>query len=204
MSYSNSWLIQQIITGNSPKYNYFLSDRCIQNADWDTHCFNECFVAPFTIDGTTYNTLTHWIMAQKAALFYDYTTMEKIIQTKQAAHAKLLACYIKNFDEEVWLAHAYSIVVKGNLHKFKKHYHLQRKLLNTQQNVIVAVTAQDNIWGNGLAYFSKELSNPLKWKGSNLLGYALMDVRDILQAQQAMQFVPKQQQFMSALSIARS
>jgi hypothetical protein len=53
MSYSNSWLIQQIITGNSPKYNYFLSDRCIQNADWDTHCFNECFVAPFTIDGTT-------------------------------------------------------------------------------------------------------------------------------------------------------
>lgn len=180
MNYSNAWLIQQIITGETPTYTCFLSDRCMQNADWNTNCFNENYYAPFKIDGITYLTMQHWLMAQKAALFYDFVTMEKIIASKTAAHAKLLANQIHNVDEDVWLANAYALVVKGNVNKFAQNNELKQKLLNTGNSVIVAITSTDCIWGNGLKFEKNIAFNPFKWKGANLQGYALMQVRDIL------------------------
>lgn len=180
MNYSNAWLIQQIITGETPTYTCFLSDRCMQNADWDTNCLNENFYAPFKVEGITYLTIQHWLMAQKAALFYDFIAMEKIIACKTAAHAKLLANQIRNVDEDVWLANAYALVVKGNVHKFAQNSALKQKLLNTGNAIIVAITSTDCIWGNGLKFEKNIALNPFKWKGANLQGYALMQVRDIL------------------------
>lgn len=186
MNYSNAWLIQQIITGETPSYTCFLSDRCMQNADWDTNCFNENYYAPFKVEGIVYNTVQHWLMAQKAALFYDAVSMEKIIACKTAAHAKLLGSQIKQVDEDVWLANAYALVVKGNVHKFAQHGTLKQKLINTSHSIIVAITPNDCLWGNGMNYQPNQPFNPIKWKGANLLGYALMDVRDILLAEKEM------------------
>ena len=36
------------------------------------------------------------------------------------------------------------------------------------------------IWGIRLAVSSPEAQNPMKWRGQNLLGFALMEVRDEL------------------------
>ena len=38
----------------------------------------------------------------------------------------------------------------------------------------------DRIWGIGLAADPPEAHDPLPWRGLNLLGFALMDVRDAL------------------------
>ncbi|MEN0050216.1 MAG: NADAR domain-containing protein, partial [Bacteroidota bacterium] len=38
----------------------------------------------------------------------------------------------------------------------------------------------DRIWGIGLAADANNIENPDTWKGLNLLGYALMEVRDQL------------------------
>lgn len=35
----------------------------------------------------------------------------------------------------------------------------------------------DKIWGIGLAEDAENIENPLTWKGLNLLGFALMEVR---------------------------
>jgi hypothetical protein len=37
---------------------------------------------------------------------------------------------------------------------------------------------QFNIWGIGMAKTDKHIHNPARWKGENLLGFALMEVRD--------------------------
>jgi predicted NAD-dependent protein-ADP-ribosyltransferase YbiA (DUF1768 family) len=36
----------------------------------------------------------------------------------------------------------------------------------------------DSVWGIGLATDEPSIENPLQWRGENLLGYALMEVRD--------------------------
>lgn len=38
----------------------------------------------------------------------------------------------------------------------------------------------DRIWGIGLAADNLEVENPNVWRGLNLLGFALMEVRDFL------------------------
>lgn len=38
----------------------------------------------------------------------------------------------------------------------------------------------DNIWGIRLSAGSPEAQEPQKWRGKNLLGFALMEVRDEL------------------------
>lgn len=87
---------------------------------------------------------------------------------------------ITNFDEKVWNTHRYDIVMEGNLHKFQQHHDLKTFLLNTHDRILVEASPVDAIWGVGLAVDNEKISNPSQWKGLNLLGFALMEVRDQL------------------------
>jgi len=53
-------------------------------------------------------------------------------------------------------------------------------LLNTNERILVEASPVDPIWGIGMAADHKEVNNPEKWQGLNLLGFALMEVRDEL------------------------
>jgi ribA/ribD-fused uncharacterized protein len=44
----------------------------------------------------------------------------------------------------------------------------------------VEASPVDPVWGIGLSQENEHCQNPLKWKGLNLLGFALMEVRDTL------------------------
>lgn len=54
------------------------------------------------------------------------------------------------------------------------------QLLETGDAVLVEASPLDKIWGIGLARDNADASNPKKWKGLNLLGKALMAVREDL------------------------
>jgi len=86
----------------------------------------------------------------------------------------------KNFDAAVWDSSAYSIVVEGNRHKFSQHENLLKFLLSTGNKVLVEASPSDAIWGIGLPQDSNEAMNPFRWRGTNLLGFVLMEVRDSL------------------------
>jgi len=46
--------------------------------------------------------------------------------------------------------------------------------------VLVEASPYDKIWGIGMSVDNENIENPLTWKGLNLLGFALMEVRDEL------------------------
>jgi ribA/ribD-fused uncharacterized protein len=71
-------------------------------------------------------------------------------------------------------------VVEGNLHKFSQDENLKEFLLNTNERILVEASPMDKIWGIGLAADHPNIENPILWKGENLLGFALMEVRDEL------------------------
>ncbi|QZK91666.1 NADAR family protein [Flavobacterium sp. CHNK8] len=143
-------------------------------------CFSQWWVSPFIVDGITYKTAEHWMMAKKAELFNDNEVLEKIIQANSPAEAKKLGREVRNYDDTLWLASRYEIAKQGNLHKFHQNSDLKAFLVNTKERVLVEASPVDAIWGIGMAGDHKDVLNPEKWRGLNLLGFVLMEVRDEL------------------------
>jgi ribA/ribD-fused uncharacterized protein len=70
--------------------------------------------------------------------------------------------------------------VEGNKYKFSQHESLKNYLLQTGDKIIVEASPFDKIWGIGMAKNNIHAMNPFEWKGDNLLGFVLMEVRDSL------------------------
>lgn len=181
MKYNNDWLRDKYKTEEQIKYIFFWGHQPSKDGSITKTCFSQWWPAPFEVDGITYPTAEHWMMAGKARLFNDTTVLKKILQANTPKAVKQLGREIQNFDPSVWDEQKFSIVVTGNWHKFSQHEALKTFLLNTGNRVLVEASPVDAIWGIGMAEDHTNITNPLLWKGQNLLGYALMEVRDKLQ-----------------------
>jgi len=180
MKYSIDWLKNQIENGLHPEYLFFWGHSQKMAGVTDKSCFSQWWPAPFIVDGTTYATAEHWMMAKKALLFDDKKSFDSIITANTPATAKKLGRAVKNFNAGIWTSKAFELVTEGNLHKFSQHEALKQFLLQTSDKILVEASPVDFIWGIGLSLESDHANDPFKWKGTNLLGFALMEVRDQL------------------------
>lgn len=144
-------------------------------------CLSQWYPAPFEIEGRVYATAEHWMMASKARLF-DPSMIDAILAHPDPAAAKALGRKIQHFDDQVWQQQRFGLVVAGNLAKFSQHPELQAFLLATGDQVLVEAAPNDRIWGIGLAADDPNAQQPSTWQGLNLLGFALMQVRDQLKS----------------------
>jgi ribA/ribD-fused uncharacterized protein len=120
------------------------------------------------------------MMAEKARLFKDEETRAQILTAGSPKAAKELGRRVKRFDEQEWERVRFGLVVEGNLAKFSQNAGLGRFLLSTVDKVLVEASPVDRIWGIGMAADDEQSENPEGWRGLNLLGFALMEVRDRL------------------------
>ncbi|RYZ28700.1 MAG: NADAR family protein, partial [Sphingobacteriales bacterium] len=148
-------------------------------------CLSQWWDAPFKADSKQYPTAEHYMMAQKARLFGDEDAYAKTLLAKKPAEVKEIGRTVRNFEPGIWDANKYRIVVEGNYHKFNADKAIRDYLLATKQRVLVEASPVDKIWGIGLAADDERVHNPSAWQGENLLGYALMEVRDLLLKEQA-------------------
>ena len=162
------------------KFLFFWGHQPNEDGSISKTCFSQWWLSSFEVDNVTYKTAEHWMMAKKAELFKDHVVLEKILQAKSPAEAKKLGRQVMNYHENLWLAARFEIVKEGNNHKFSQNPELKTFLLNTKNRVLVEASPVDAIWGIGMAGDHKDVMNPEKWRGLNLLGFALMEVRDEL------------------------
>ena len=163
-----AWLM---FWGHTPSKDGCVTKSCFSQW-WDGH--------PFTHAGVVYATAEHFMMAEKARLFGDEATLSRILAARTPAEAKKLGRLVQGFDDERWLEARWDIVVQGNLAKFGQHQELSAILLQTGSRVLVEASPFDRIWGIGMAASAQGAEDPGRWKGLNLLGFALMEVRERL------------------------
>ncbi|MGL4760654.1 MAG: NADAR family protein [Sarcina sp.] len=161
------------------KYIYFWGHRKGKKGVTKS-CFSQWYDSDFTVDGVLYNCAEQFMMAQKAKLFGDEEIYAQILETSEQFRIKYLGRQVKDFDEEVWQAQRYNIVLKGNIAKFSQNEEIKEFLVNTGYKVIVEASPYDIIWGIGMSEQEAMQSSPTQWKGENLLGFALMEARDII------------------------
>ncbi len=142
--------------------------------------FSQWWEAEFEAEGVKYASCEHYMMAGKARVFGDAEALAEILAAKTPAEAKKLGRKVRNFDTATWDAHKYGIVCAGNWWKFSQQRELGEFLLRTRPQVLVEASPFDAIWGIGLKGEDERAQNPQTWRGKNLLGFALMEVRDSL------------------------
>jgi ribA/ribD-fused uncharacterized protein len=175
-------LQQHVAEGGQVKYLFFWGHTGKPGAAVGKECLSQWYPAPFELDGHTYATTEHFMMAEKARLFGDEATRAAIITAPHPDVAKRLGRTIGGFEDDVWNAARFDIVVRGNEVKFSQHLELRTFLLTTGTRVLVEASPVDAIWGIGLAQDDARAVNPAAWRGLNLLGFALMEVRARLQS----------------------
>ncbi|MEL6930002.1 MAG: NADAR family protein [Cyanobacteria bacterium J06600_6] len=178
--YNRQDLIDYLDRGNKVKYLYFWGHRKNLDNSVGQSCFSQWYEASFLLDDIEYQTAEHYMMAEKARLFGDRQTLEKILAANSPGEAKKLGRLVQNFQEETWLKSRQEIVIRGNLGKFKQNEQLGKFLINTGDRILVEASPIDRIWGIGMDRNDFDVANPHKWKGLNLLGFALMEVRNTL------------------------
>lgn len=143
-------------------------------------CLSQWWPQPFTVDGVLYPTAEHWMMAGKARLFDDAEGLAAVLAANGPGAAKAAGRKVRGFDEERWREARYDLVVAGNLAKFGQHRDLGDVLRRTGRKVLVEASPFDRIWGIGMSRTHEDVGRPSRWRGLNLLGFALMDVRERL------------------------
>ena len=183
---SRDELIQCHQSGNHFKYLAFWGHQPKTKNIADKSCLSNWFPAPFTIDGVTYPTSEHHMMAQKALLFGDQDIFEQIVAADSPGKVKSLGRKVKNFSDDLWVRKRFEIVLEGNLAKFSQNPALMTFLLSTKNCVIIEASPLDKVWGVGLAADDPKIENPTLWEGENLLGFVLMETRERILQQSVM------------------
>ncbi|MFC0496493.1 NADAR family protein [Streptomyces mutabilis] len=179
---SREALVERVRAGARIKYLCFWGHRPRPDGLIGPSCLSQWWPSPFTVAGVVYPTAEHWMMAGKARLFEDAEAERRVLAAGHPAEAKKAGRLVRGFDEAVWERERFSLVVEGSVHKFASDPALREFLVNTGDRVLVEASPVDRVWGIGLTADDEAATDPARWRGSNLLGFALMRARERLRS----------------------
>ena len=144
--------------------------------------FSQWHPARFELDGHVFHCAEQYMMYGKAVLFGDADIAAQILESTVPRQHKALGRKVHNFSDSVWKANREKIVADGSRAKFTQNPELRQALLETAGTELVEASPFDRIWGIGLAASDPRAEDPKQWRGQNLLGKILTNLRDELLA----------------------
>lgn len=125
-------------------------------------------------------TAEHYMMYHKSLTFNDMDSAKLILKTVHPGAVKKIGREIKNYNDDIWSAKRFDIVVNGNLLKFSQNRNLLRDLYQYKHLEFVEASPYDKIWGIGLHFDDDRVLDKSLWQGMNLLGQAINKVASML------------------------
>ena len=153
---------------------------CFHNPDEENGYLSNWYLADFMIDRIAFSSMEQYMMYQKAVVFDDTEIAKEILATSDVAEIKAYGRKVLNYNDTVWNGVRQIIIYRGLLEKFRQNKELAQQLLATEDAILAECAVKDRIWGIGLNMRDKDRLDIKKWKGQNLLGFALMEVRTCL------------------------
>jgi ribA/ribD-fused uncharacterized protein len=180
MVYSLDALQLDYQKGKTYKFLFFWGHTPPVDGSINQSCLSQWWMQAFEINGTCYSCAEQYMMAEKARLFHDKEMLEKIMQAVSPKEMKAYGRAVQDFDKNVWESNCFQIVKDASREKFSQNPDLLQFLLGTRERILVEASPRDRIWGIGMGKNNPDAENPMKWRGRNLLGFALTEVRDNL------------------------
>lgn len=150
---------------------------CFHNPEESNGYLSNWYLSKFEVNGRMFSSMEQYMMYEKAQTFGDQGIAEKIMETDEAGKIKRLGRAVKNYQETIWNGVRQIRIYEGLLAKFGQNQELLKKLLDTNDAILAECAVRDLVWGIGLSMKDEKRFDLKEWKGQNLLGYALMEVR---------------------------
>ena len=150
------------------------------NSDEEYGFLSNWYLSDFELEGIRFSSVEQYMMYQKARYFNDEYCMEEILKTDDPSKIKALGRQVSNFNSTYWNGIRQIVVYRALYAKFSQNEDLKEKLKATGDNILAECAVNDLIWGIGIPMGDDDLLDISKWRGQNLLGYALMMVREQL------------------------
>ncbi len=151
---------------------------CFHNPEEENGYLSNWYLSNFVIDGVLFSSMEQYMMYKKAMCFDDEKVAREILETKDVAKIKALGRQVSNYNDSIWNGMRQIIIYEGLLAKFTQNEILKEQLKSTGDAILAECAVQDKIWGIGLSMKDLNRLDIDKWKGQNLLGFALMLVRN--------------------------
>lgn len=153
---------------------------CFHGENEENGYLSNWYPFPFTIQAITFSSMEQYMMYRKALFFGDERIAAQILATSNVSEIKALGRLVSGYDENLWNGVRQIVVYEGLLAKFSQNPKLKEQLKGTERAVLAECAVKDRIWGIGLSMQDPNRLDRAKWRGQNLLGYALMMVREKL------------------------
>ena len=134
----------------------------------------------FTIDDLMFSSAEQYIMFQKCAVFDDMKSALKVLATDDPKLQQAIGRNASGYINSVWAGMRQIVAFRALYAKFSQNKELKEKLLSTGDAVLVECAASDRNWACGIGLYDNLRFDARNWKGRNLLGFALMEVRSRL------------------------
>ena len=132
-------------------------------------------------NSTMYNSAKQAIAAELAKSFNDQENLQKIMLADTSEEVSYELDDVpgdETQNQAKWNENIKRLLYDVNIAKFNQYPELVIRLLETKTAVLGAYIPNDNLIGIGLSLDNIQSKNPINWTGQNLLGKALMDIRE--------------------------
>ena len=149
--------------------------------DEEYGCLSNWYPAEFDYAGKHFFNSEQFMMYHKVMMFRKLDLADQIMDTKDPAKCKKIAGqHFPEFDSVLWEKTCKAIVKRGVKAKFAQNEDILETLLATGNALLAECSPYDRKWGIGIDIKDPDRLKIAMWKGSNLLGRILMEVREEL------------------------
>ena len=138
------------------------------------------YLSPFDLDGKHFSSVEQYIMYRKCTLFGDNSSAAAVLATDDVAEQQAIGRKAKGYINSVWAGMRQLVAYEGLMAKFSQNEDLKQKLLDTGDAYLVECAGSDKIWACGVRLNDDRRFDAANWDGKNILGFALMEVRNVL------------------------
>lgn len=153
---------------------------CFHDPDKEYGFLSNWYMSDFIENGRTYTSVEQYLMYGKAKVFKDEEMQQAILSTNDVSMIKNYGRQVKGYNETIWNGFRQLVLYRGLRLKFSQNEELKQNLINTGEDILVECAKTDKIFACGVSMKDPIRFDITKWSGKNLLGFALMDLREQL------------------------
>lgn len=154
------------------KNQVVLFDDCCRS-----HALSSRFESDFSLQGNHFISLAHYMAYQKAIILGAERKSRQILSLSNQSLVDECYCELARMRNPLWDGQQPAIIYQGVAAKYSQNEAARRELLNTGHAIIGACLSDEDVLGIGMPIDDPEALQVDFWKGHNLLGNTLMQVR---------------------------